>query len=336
MAGVVARAGWAASFRRAASRWRRQHTDRGTQTHAVDRPGPLAGDDAHMIEGAVQAAGTSLSLGPDGVASTLERAEQTLATSTSFQSGAAGDLHSRGDDGGSGSPRPLASRDGEGLCYPGGSELYRPASGRLPTGQARSACPQIVPQPRWAREFWRHQLAAGARTGSLRTRRSKSADCQGDRTCMDRAFLGDVEWNCLSPGGLVAILLGPRAGEPTGCRRCGGDLGFLTTVHCGRCGAALCGGGCVVSCGWTGLGFVSGCTARFCRDCEPIHTCSRRLSCGASCRYPHAGLGKRVNPRRGKEHLAGRAESRSTSSPPGGAGFPPRPMNYDGDDWCIN
>ena len=157
---------------------------------------------------------------------------------------------------------------------------------------------------------------------SLGTRRAKSADCQRDLAVLSLSPNEEAKLIGLSPGGRVAILLRQRMEEPAWCRRCGESLDSCTGVRCGHCGAVLCGGKCAVPCGRVGLHLVHGCTARFCCKCEPIHTCSRRFACGATCRKPQAGMGKRRNLRLVQPHRAGLTESRSNSSPLGGPAPP--------------
>ena len=143
-----------------------------------------------------------------------------------------------------------------------------------------------------------------------------------------RAQAVSARFGGLSPGGLMAIHLGlPR------CKLCGNVPRGLDMVRCGHCGATLCGGTCAAFCQRTGLRFVCGCTQRFCHQCEPVHVCARGASCGVSCRYPRCGLGKRSELIQGRLGRVGKCTGRCNSSPPGGGWAPPRPVDYDSEDW---
>ena len=188
-----------------------------------------------------------------------------------------------------------------------------PASAGETAGVARTA----VPLPRWAREFWFFGILAGAKPASRGKVRARSA---GHPNSNLAARLNAMTQGS-SAGGRMAIFLGlcHRPGE---CDRCGRRLVAGILRQCDRCGSTLCGPPCATPCHRTVLGLVSGCTAWFCGQCEPGHSCSRGASLGSTAWGPlpdtnHPAAFRRVG-------SADRATGvRSSSSPPGGAGRPP-------------
>ena len=205
---------------------------------------------------------------------------------------------------------------------------------REPIEEGSAPPPPAAPLPRWVRDFWRHHIYAGAMIAPPGKARAQTDDNHGGSVTWDWSQAVSAGFGGLSPGGLIAIHLG-RHGRALGCRRCGNVARIHDMLRCGRCGATLCGGTCAVPCKRTGSRFVSGCTAKFCYECEPVHKCVRGASCGVSCRNPQVGMGKRSELQPGRLVQVGMRVLRSNSSPPGGAGAPPpRPVDYEAEDWA--
>ena len=175
--------------------------------------------------------------------------------------------------------------------------------------------------------------SSGGRHGTAATRGSQSIGAEDWSSWSNRQSTFSTTPQRASRGCRVAMVLGlyRTVGD---CERCGRSLRGRPVIRCQRCGCRLCEASCVRLCHRAADGIsgslnelARGCAARFCAQCEPIHTCARA--------EPLKVLGWKRPPdpsplpplRAGAPSLG--TISRCSSAPPGGGRVVPRSWAVD-------